>query len=167
MYLDKELFSRKSELRRFSSNQFIIGWCNSVHDFTEFFSRLKTRILLNTVWKNGKFGLTEKIFRQINSLVICLVKPLFSRNFCRKSVRLKFHYFHTVHCGKTRNSLSSHWKFFSSNQLFSKSVIFTEFLLKMREREFPWFPHCAKEILKIPWNHFYADSASCFHGIFF
>ena len=96
MYLDKELFSRKSELRRFSSNQFIIGWCNSVHDFTEFFSRLKTRILLNTVWKNGKFGLTEKIFRQINSLVICLVKPLFSRNFCRKSVRLKFHYFHTV-----------------------------------------------------------------------
>ena len=50
----------------------------------------------STVWKNEKFGLTEKIFRQINSLVICLVKPLLSRNFCRKSVRLKFHNFHTV-----------------------------------------------------------------------
>ena len=53
-----------------------------------------------TVWKNEKFGLTgltEKIFRQINSLVICLVKPLLSRNFCRKNVRLKFHNFHTMH----------------------------------------------------------------------
>ena len=49
-----------------------------------------------TVWKNEKFGLTEKIFRQINSLVICLVKPLLSRNFCQKIVRLKFYNFHTV-----------------------------------------------------------------------
>ena len=41
-----------------------------------------------TVWKNEKFSLlTEKIFRQINSLVISLVKPLLSRNFCRKCVR--------------------------------------------------------------------------------
>ena len=43
------------------------------------------------------------------------------------------------HCGKTRNSLSPN--FFSSNQLFrnlfSKNVTFTEFLPKMREREFP------------------------------
>ena len=49
-----------------------------------------------TVWKNEKFGLTEKIFRQINSLVICLVKTLLSRNFCQKSVRLNFYDFHTV-----------------------------------------------------------------------
>ena len=49
-----------------------------------------------TVWKNEKFGLTEKIFRQINSLVICLVKTLLSRNFCQKSVRLNFYNFHTV-----------------------------------------------------------------------
>ena len=34
-----------------------------------------------------KFGLTGKIFRQINSIVICLVKTLLSRNFCQKSVR--------------------------------------------------------------------------------
>ena len=66
--------------------------------------------LLHTVWKNEKFGLTEKIFRQINSLVICLVKPLLSRNFCRKSVRLNFHNFHTVphsaQCGKMKNLVS-------------------------------------------------------------
>ena len=30
-----------------------------------------------TVWKNEKFTLTQKIFRQINYLVILLVKPLF------------------------------------------------------------------------------------------
>ena len=40
----------------------------------------------SVLWKNEKFGLTEKIFRQINSLVVCLEKPLLSRNFCRKSV---------------------------------------------------------------------------------
>ena len=34
--------------------------------------------------KNEKFILTEKIFRQINSLVIYLVKPLFSRKFWQK-----------------------------------------------------------------------------------
>ena len=32
-----------------------------------------------------KFTLTEKIFRQINTLVTSLVKPLLSRNFCHKS----------------------------------------------------------------------------------
>ena len=120
MYLDKELFSRKSELRRFSSNQFIIGWCNSVHDFTEFFSRLKTRILLNTVWKNGKFGLTEKIFRQINSLVICLVKRLLSRNFCRKSVRLKFHNFHNVVWKLREFSLTHFWQKFRESDGFTR-----------------------------------------------
>ena len=40
-----------------------------------------------TVWKFQKFSLTEKIFREINSLVTYLVKPLLSRNFCQKSVR--------------------------------------------------------------------------------
>ena len=68
-----------------------------------------------TMCKNEKFGLTKKIFRQINSLVICLVKPLLSRNFCRKSVRLKFHNFHTVHttqCGNYGNLLP---RFFGKN----------------------------------------------------
>ena len=32
---------------------------------------------------------------QINYLVICLVKMLLSRNFCQKSVRINFHYYHT------------------------------------------------------------------------
>ena len=38
----------------------------------------------------------EKIFRQINSLVIYLVNALLSRNFCQKSVRVNSHNFHTV-----------------------------------------------------------------------
>ena len=37
-----------------------------------------------TVWKNAKFSLTKRIFREINSLVTSLVKPLISRNFCQK-----------------------------------------------------------------------------------
>ena len=51
-----------------------------------------------TVWKNEKFSLTKKIFRQINSLVLVtyLVKPLLSRNFCQKCMRVNFRNFHTV-----------------------------------------------------------------------
>ena len=44
----------------------------------------------SAVWKD------EKIFRQINSLVISLVKPLLSRNFCQKSVKVNHRNFHTV-----------------------------------------------------------------------
>ena len=49
-----------------------------------------------TVWKNEKFSLTEKKFREINSLVFSLVKTLLSRKFCQKSVRESFRNFHTV-----------------------------------------------------------------------
>ena len=71
--------------------------------------------LCTAVWKNEKFGLTEKIFRQINSLVICLVKPLLSRNFCRKTVRLKFHNFLTVYtlqCNMEKQEISTSTLFF-------------------------------------------------------
>ena len=51
----------------------------------------------------------QKIFREINSFVIYLVKTLFSRNFCQKYVRENFHNFHTV-CITF---------LFSSNQLIS------------------------------------------------
>ena len=43
-----------------------------------------------------KFSLTKTIFRQINFLVISLVKLLLSRNFCEKCVRLNRSNFHTV-----------------------------------------------------------------------
>ena len=42
------------------------------------------------------FSLIKKEFRQINFLVIYLVKPLLSRNFCQKSVRENLRNFHTV-----------------------------------------------------------------------
>ena len=41
--------------------------------------------------KNDNFSLTEKKIRQINYLVISLVKPLLSRNFCQKRVFRNFH----------------------------------------------------------------------------
>ena len=46
---------------------------------------------LPTVWKNEKFSLTEKIFRENNSLATSLVKTLLSR-----SVIENFRNFHTV-----------------------------------------------------------------------
>ena len=49
-----------------------------------------------TLWKLQKFTLTEKKFRQINYLVISLVKTLLSRNFCQKRVRVNSCNFHAV-----------------------------------------------------------------------
>ena len=87
-----------------------------------------------TVWKNEKFGLTEKIFRQIDSFVISLVKPLLSRDFRQKSVRVNFRNFHIVHSVE-KWKIYSHWKKISSNQLFSnffsKTVTFTRFSPKI------------------------------------
>ena len=67
------------------------------------------------VWKNEKFSLTEKTFRQINYLVISLVKPLLSRNFCEKSVRENFCNFHTVSVFRKNKSLLSLVKIFREN----------------------------------------------------
>ena len=56
---------------------------------------------LRAVWKNEKnYLITKEIFRQINSLVTCLVKPLLSRNFCQKCVRENSRNFYSVQCGK-------------------------------------------------------------------
>ena len=49
------------------------------------------------MWKNEEFTLTEKLFRQINYLVTCLVKQLISRNFRQKIVKVNFRNFQTVH----------------------------------------------------------------------
>ena len=47
------------------------------------------------MWKLQKFNLTKKEIRQINYLVIFLVKLLLSRNFCQKRVRVNFRNLHT------------------------------------------------------------------------
>ena len=74
----------------------------TVSRFHEFFSNEEENTYIGfrnfqfshcTVWKNS---LTEIFFRQINYLVISLVKPLLSRNFCRKCMRVNFRNFHTV-----------------------------------------------------------------------
>ena len=42
--------------------------------------------ILCKVWKNERFTLTGKVFRQIDYLRISLANLLLSRNFCQKSV---------------------------------------------------------------------------------
>ena len=48
------------------------------------------------MWKNEKFTVTKKKFRQINSPLFSLVKTLLSRIFCQRQVTVNFHNFHTV-----------------------------------------------------------------------
>ena len=48
------------------------------------------------MWKTRNY-LSQKIFREINSLVTSLVKMLVSRNFCQKSVREKLRKFSFTH----------------------------------------------------------------------
>ena len=50
-------------------------------------------VAVYTMWKKNLLSL-KKMFRQINCLVILLVKTLLSWNFCQKSVRVNC--FHTV-----------------------------------------------------------------------
>ena len=58
--------------------------------------RIEMILMRITVWKNEKITVTHKKFRQINSLVLSLVKTLLSRNFCQISVTVNFHNFHNV-----------------------------------------------------------------------
>ena len=81
-----------------SWNQFTIAaMLTGKVNFTEILTK-DHESKIPTVWKNEKFTLTQNFFRQINYLVILLVKSLFSRNFCQKSKGIHFCYFHTVHC---------------------------------------------------------------------
>ena len=48
-------------------------------------------------WKIYSHRSHQNFFRQITSLVIYLVNPLVSRNFCQKSVRVNSRNFHSVH----------------------------------------------------------------------
>ena len=66
------------------------------NDSTKYFF-CETTGQCSTLWKNEKITLTQEIFRQINYLVILFVKPLFWRNFCQKSVRVKFRKFMYSH----------------------------------------------------------------------
>ena len=70
------------------------NFCSKYVTFTKFLSKKKSAVC--TVWKNRKFTVASKIFRQINCFVISFVKTLFSRNFCQKCVRVSFCNFHTV-----------------------------------------------------------------------
>ena len=79
--------------------------------------------IAGAVWKYEKFALTENFFRQINYLVISLVKPLLSRNFCQKCVRVNFRNYPTVpHCCGNRNSLTHFWQEFRESNGFTKEI---------------------------------------------
>ena len=85
-------------LRNISWNQFTLWFCIIISgkvDLTDLLSKI-VRLIFKAqcsvlVWKNDKFYLTEKIFREINYLVISLVKPLLSRNFYQKTFRSNVH----------------------------------------------------------------------------
>ena len=105
--------------------------------------------VISTLWKNQNFTLTEKIFRQINYLVISLVNALVSRNFCQKCVRENFRNFHTVEIAE----IFSH--FFHKN--FVKAIVLLNKLLNNDLTNF--FSVCIMKIYcltfvaKIPSNH--------------
>ena len=68
------------------------------HNFCHKSVKVNFRNLQITVWKNVKFPLTKKLFRQINSLVTYLVKPLLSRSFAKNARERESRNFHTVLC---------------------------------------------------------------------
>ena len=123
----------------------------------------------HTVCSGKNESLTQKKkIRQINSLVITLVKTLLSRNFCQKCVRLNRSNFHIVSAHSVEKwKILSHWKKISSNQLFSsfvsKNVVFTKFLSKKCESKFSQFLHCELSV----WNCSFTIIRRKFHEINF
>ena len=83
-----------------------------------------------TLWKNEEFSL-QFFFRQINSLVTYLVKPLLSRNFCQKCVRENSRNFHTVHT----------WFHVIICQIAQKHLQFSKCLLWF-DWKMKFLPHC-------------------------
>ena len=97
--------------------------------------KCQTFALSAVLWKNEKFTLTKKNFVKSTIWLVKPVKPLLSRKFCQKSVRVNFRNFHTALHSVEKREILSHLENISSNQLFSnlfsKTVTFTKFLPKM------------------------------------
>ena len=91
----------------------------------------------HNVEKREILSLNKNFVKSTRYLVISLEKPLFSRNFCEKSVGENFCNFHTALCGNRK---------ISSNCLFRKNVTFTKFLSKMCETKSQQYPHCGKVV---------------------
>ena len=68
---------------------------NTLDNSTEVLKKREILSSTATVWKNEKYSHRKK-YRQINSLVTYLVKPLLSRNFFQKCVRENSRNFHTT-----------------------------------------------------------------------
>ena len=92
--------------------------------FHEIFFQWERIFEISTVWKLRKFSLTEEIFREINSLVTYLVKPLVSRNFYylrKRESNGNFQNFSLQYRSvvwKLRNFIAT----FPWNQLFAKEL---------------------------------------------
>ena len=94
----KDEFTKNNCLTLCTKNNCLTLWKNEKFTLTEKKFRQMNYLvtLLVTVWKNEKFTVTLEKFHQINSLVLSLVKTLLSRNFCQRSLTLNFRKFHTV-----------------------------------------------------------------------
>ena len=98
-------------------NSWVIYFRKSV-TFTKFLSKMhESEFPTSSVWKNVKFSLTAEKFRQSNSLVTYLVKPLIWRNFCQKSVKENLRNFHSALCFRNFHTINSVnlWKIFREN----------------------------------------------------
>ena len=83
--LSHTFFSKNFVKATFLPKKLLNSWFDEI-----FFG--ESKFLTFPHWKNAKFTLTEKILRQIYSLV----ETLLSRKFCIKSVRVNFRHFNTV-----------------------------------------------------------------------
>ena len=84
----------------------------------------------HTLWKSQKCTLTEKKFRQINYLVISVVKTLLSRNFCQKIVKVNYRNFHTVphQCDNVERKVSQKFREINTVWVLRESCIQNIFL---------------------------------------
>ena len=124
-------FSVKST-RNVLLKNFTVNWFDEKIFVWQWISRFSTLFVHHS----------EKIFRQIISLVISLAKPYLSRIFYQTCVSVNFWNYHTVcipHCGNTGNLPPLQKSFVKSIH----SVTLTKFLQKKRGGKIFKYTHCA------------------------
>ena len=117
-------FVKLTQSKTVSFTQFLRQNLSSDLNFLQGITKLY--IICTTMWKNKKSTIT-KFLRQINSLVIHLVNPVLSRNFCQK----RESNFHTVNavlscnCRRSflQNSVKSTFSLEFSQYCFAKNSV--------------------------------------------
>ena len=130
----KATFSLKNTLKSWYHATFL-RW-EAISCFARHYDPFWNFDLLTTMWKNEKFTLIEKIFREIKSLETSLANTLLSRKFGQKSAIVNFRNFNTVFW---LYSAPNYWKYGKFCRILPHKILLSDKLPGVWHKTFPEF----------------------------